>query len=140
MIKKFCELLFAKISNKNNTILYYDCVEIPPISLDKFLIRIKRFSFLEEYHIIYSLIYINRFLQNDFFLSERNIHKITAIAILSSHKFIEDNVYTFKYYSKVFGIELNELFDLEIFFLERIEWKLYVPDQEYENYKLLFKN
>jgi hypothetical protein len=138
MISIFCKILFSLILNGNNNNLYFDCVEIPKISLFNYVLRIKRFTYLEKYHIIYALIYIKRFLEKDFYLNNNNIHKITGIAIMLSHKFLEDQTYDSKYYSKVLGIEIKEMNILELIFLYQIDWKLFVSDDEFEKNDLLF--
>ena len=56
-------------------------------------------------------------------------------SILVSIKFNEDDYYENTFYAKVGGIELLEMNNLESTFLNDLEYKIYVKQEIYEDYR-----
>ena len=106
------------------------------LSLKDFLLYIQEFNDLENYILILAIIYLERFCEmSSIVLTEYNIHKLLFTSILLSIKNYEDNFYNNYYYSKIIGIELKELNNLEYSLLSILNFELFISKAEYEKYK-----
>ena len=107
----------------------------PAIPLLDYLRRILNFLKLDFSTLIIALIYIARICREKVFLNEYNIHRIMVIAIYIAYTYNEDKTYDNNYLSLVSGMNKNEMVTLEEDFLELIEFKLFVDDELYNQYK-----
>ena len=85
--------------------------------------------------LIISMIYIDRICKEKIFLNEYNIHRVMLIAIYIAYKYNEDCIYDNKYLALVSGISNAEMILLEQDFLELIDFKLYVNEETFKQYK-----
>jgi hypothetical protein len=109
--------------------------QIPKISIFDYLLRIQRYSGIEESTMILSLIYIDRICKKKgIVLSKYNIHRLLFIAILIAIKYNEDIIYDNLYYSKIGGVTKKELLILENEFLKLIDFNLFVSNKMYQKY------
>ena len=87
--------------------------------------------------LILSVIYIDRFCElNGYILSLKNIHRILLTACLLSIKFNEDINVNTKYYASVAGIPVQDLNNLEFYFIVKLQFSLFV---DFDNYKIYFE-
>ena len=77
---------------------------------------------------------------NRFILTNYNIHRILFISILTAIKYNEDSVYSNKYYSEVAGVSLKELNLMENSFIELLDFKLFVTEEEFKKYSFYLEN
>ena len=124
---------------KKHSILYS---EIPPkISIYDYASRIQKYCLIEKNTIILSLIYIDRICEiNSLLLTNYNIHRILLISILAAIKYVDDSVYSNKYYSEVAGVSLKELNLMENSFYELLDFELFVSEEEFEKYNFYLEN
>ena len=116
--------------------LLFNSLDYSILSLKDFLIFLEEYLGIENYILICSLIYIERYCnETSMILTETNIHKILYTSILISIKQIEDNYYDNNYYSKIIGIKNKDLNKLEYNFITKIDFKLYISKSEYLRYK-----
>ena len=117
--------LFKSFINKN----------IPSISVKDYILRLVKHSKINESTIIILLIYIDRICKiNNFFLTYYNIHKLILAAFIIAIKYNEDNYYSMLIYSKIGGVTIAELNNLEIEFLKLIKFNLFIPEMLYNKY------
>ena len=57
-----------------------------------------------------------------------------------SIKFNEDRYYDNKYYSKIAGVKVKELKQIEYKFLDLIDFKLFISEDEFLKYKIFLEN
>ena len=60
------------------------------------------------------------------------------ISILLAIKYNEDSIFENKFYAKVFGINLNELKELEYEFIKLIDFQFFINELEFNQYLLFF--
>ena len=85
---------------------------------------------------VLALIYIDRLIQNNnFVLSELNVHRVVITAILLAAKFFDDAYYNNAYYAKVGGVLVSEMNGLEVEFLFRINFSLHVKPEVFVKYQ-----
>ena len=122
------------IKNQKNNIFSYE--KIPKISILDYLIRIQKYSKIEENTLICSLIYLDRFaLSKKIIITRYNIHKILFLSIFSSLKWNEDLRYKIDYYCKISGIQKQDLFNLEEEFAEILKFNYYIKENIFNEYK-----
>ena len=122
-----------KNQHKDNSL--FSRQQIPKISIFDYLLRIQKYSGIEESTIIISLIYIDRICKKKgIVLSKYNIHRLIFTAILIAIKYNEDIIYDNLYYSKIGGVTKKELLILENEFLQLIDFNLFVSNKIYQKY------
>ena len=122
-----------KSTQKDNSLFFRK--QIPKISIFDYLLRIQKYSGIEDSTIIISLIYIDRICKKrGIALSKYNIHRLLFTAILIAIKFNEDIIYENLYYSKIGGVTKIELLMLENEFLKLIDFNLFVSNKIYQKY------
>ena len=110
----------------------------PGISLIDYLIRILKYVKIEYSTLIIAMIYIDRICKEKVFLNEFNIHRLMLISIYMAYTYNEDCIYDNKYLALVSGLSKSEMISLEEDFLDLIEFKLFVSDKIFEQYKKFF--
>ena len=109
---------------------------IPNITIKDYLTRIQFYSRMEKSTLILSLVQIDHFCKKaNLVLTYYNIHRILFTAILISIKYNEDKYYDNVFYSRIAGVELKELKEMEYSFLELSNFNVFVGHKEYEQYQ-----
>ena len=104
------------------------------ISIEDFIKLIYKNTKMSLSTLIISIIYIDKFCEiNKYILSLKNVHRILIASCLLSIKFNEDCIST-KYYSKIVGINDCDLNNLELYFYIKIQFSLFVDDDDYQRY------
>ena len=108
----------------------FTSLSIPSISLSDYLHRIWKYSKMDESSLIFALVYIDRMCtKNNIILTEFNVHRILFSSILIAIKFNEDKFFTNKYYSKIGGMELKQLNEMEMEFLVAINFHMFIENK-----------
>ena len=110
----------------------------PGISLLDYLRRILKYLKIEYSTLIIAMIYIDRICKEKVFLNEYNIHRIMLISIYIAYTYNEDCTYDNKYLALVSGLSKTEMVTLEEDFLDLIDFKLFVTEEIFEQYKKYF--
>ena len=104
------------------------------ISIEDFIKLIYKNTKMSLSTLIISIIYIDKFCEiNKYILSLKNVHRILIASCLLSIKFNEDCIST-KYYSKIIGINDCDLNNLELYFYIKLQFSLFVDDDDYQRY------
>jgi len=121
---------------------YYDSLgcKYPQISIENYLERIHNYIHFTSQELLISLIYLNRIYEKKFKIEHRNIHKLMALCIIIAQKYHEDCLYKNFHYSRVVGIDLNNLNKLEIDVLTLLDFNAYVTEDEYYMIYVLTQN
>ena len=120
---------------KSNKDFHFTIFIQPAISLLDYLRRILTFLKLDFSTLIIAMIYIDRICREKVFLNEFNVHRIMVISIYIAYIYNEDKTYDNNYLSLVSGMSKNEIVTLEEDFLELIEFKLFINDSLFNQYK-----
>ena len=110
----------------------------PPITLFDYLRRIIKYLNLEISTLIISMIYIDRICKEKVFINEYNIHRIMLISIYIAYTYNEDCIHDNNYLALVSGISKKEMVLLENEFLELIDFRLFVSNEIFDEYKKYF--
>ena len=120
---------------KSNKDFHFTIFIKPAIPLLDYLRRILTFLKLDFSTLIIAMIYIDRICREKVFLNEFNVHRIMVISIYIAYIYNEDKTYDNNYLSLVSGMSKNEIVTLEEDFLELIEFKLFINDSLFNQYK-----
>lgn len=83
------------------------------------------------------LIYVDRLqtLCPELLLSDMNCHRIIITALVAAIKYLDDEVFSNTHYARVGGVTPQEMNDLEINFLNAVNWDLHVSPEDYAVYE-----
>jgi hypothetical protein len=140
-LKKMSDLLTDICDeSKKETNLFYKPLKcfysnIPYISIKDYLEHIYKYSKINSSTIALILIYIDRICNvTKCKLSYYIIHKLILGAMILAIKYNEDVFCSLKFYAKLGGITLNELYNLEVNFISLINFNLFVSDELFSKY------
>lgn len=123
---------YSKIlTNDDNYETYFEKYFITcdkTISIEDYLKRLIMYLDISKNLIVVSTIYINR-LKIKF--NYNNYHKIILISLLVTNKFLEDDNINNKFWADCGGIPLDLLNKLERKFLIKINYNLYIREEEF---------
>ena len=120
---------------KKQSKLIFTAKSIPKISINDYLLRIQKYSNIENSTFIIALIYIDRICNyNNIQLNYRNIFKLILASTLVAIKFNEDVHYSLEVYAKIGGVQPSEMENLEFHFLILIKFALNVDKKLYDKY------
>ncbi|SPJ09029.1 cyclin [Plasmodium sp. DRC-Itaito] len=127
-----------KMNNRGvGKITSFHASKIPDISLKNYIERIGKYIGCSNECFVLLIIYLDRLIKihKDISLSLLCIHRLVITAAMISVKFFDDLYYSNSYYAKIGGVTTKELNKLEIYFLNLIDYKLFVSSQEYDFYR-----
>jgi len=90
--------------------------------------------------LILSMMNLDKLLTKKFILTSENIHKAFFICMMETQKYYEDENFKNKDYAKVCGITTDELLELELEFMNYMDFNINIKDEEYINYKNKLQN
>ena len=106
---------------------------------DFIILCYKRLDF-DEHLLILSMMIFEKILAKDFVLTEKNIHKVFFLCMMEVQKFYNDANFTNKNFAKLCGMSTEELLELELKFLDFIDYNMNILDDDYFKYKKKLKN
>ena len=112
---------------------------INKINLDNYIEKIVKHLDFDEHLLILSLMNLDKFLASNFVLSELNIQKVFFVCSMVTQKFYDDEIFTTKDYAKLCNVSVNELLEMEIYFLNSINFNLFIKDDDFNKYKRNFE-
>jgi hypothetical protein len=104
----------------------YDIIDKPTLSINKYSSRLYKYIICNPNVLEFVMYYLSVYINNKCIKANmNNIHKLFLTASTIAHKFWYDECYENKQLSKIGGVTTKELNELEIDFLNGIEWDLY---------------
>lgn len=96
---------------------------------------IKKFKFDDDL-LVLIMMNIDKIMSNhDFCLTYKNVNRIFYTCLMITQKYYEDNAMTNKCYADLVGITCDELLDMEMEYMNLVDYKLFIKDDEFKNYK-----
>ena len=78
---------------------------------------------------------IDKLLSKEFILTENNVKNVLFTSMVLTQKYYEDENFNDKDYSKIIGINTNELIKMQIEFLSLVDFSLHITDEKFAKYK-----
>ena len=115
---------------------------IPVLSLNKYLIRIMKYTECENNTLIVGYLYVMKLIQKEnFVLGINNVYRLLLGAIVLAKKFMEDIKYDNSYYCNIGGISNQELNLIEYSLFKRIDFGLNLQKKDVDKiYEQIFKS
>ena len=111
---------------------------IPALSLEKYLIRIIKYTEVENNILIVAYLYIIKLIKKEnFILSINNIYRLLLGSVALAKKVLEDLKYNNSYYCEIGGISLQEFNKIEFSLFVRLNYEVNPKIEEIEN---VYKN
>jgi hypothetical protein len=105
------------------------------IKIQDYLERLYIYGRMNISTILLMLIYIDRLCNiNKIKLSYKIIHKLMLSSLIVAIKYNEDEMYSLKFYAGFGGVSIEELEYLEICFISRINFNLFIKEDIYNKY------
>lgn len=144
----FCHSLIAPCGGKKlrgaaetlQVVTVFDSSAIPPVGIDKYLLRLSRTFQCSEATFVAALIIVDRLLQFDggrLPLTNRNVHRVFLGSLVVAVKYHEDLVYSNSHYAKAGGVHLREVNRLERLLLSALDFDLRISPEDYQCYEAM---
>lgn len=132
-----------KILGIRESLLEFSCAEHkePNISVKNYIDRIMRYAPATKEMYIVVIILIDRLIAMNpgMVLTGRNVHRLVVTAVVVASKMFDDFFFTNKYLAVVAGVSTEELNQLELRFLTKIRFSLFVKNEIFAEYRRLFE-
>lgn len=116
----------------------FDSSAIPPITINKYLMRLRSAFRCSDATFIAALIIVDRLLQYDggrLPLTMRNVHRVFLASLVVAVKYHEDLVYSNSHYARAGGVHLREVNRLERVLLAALDFDLRVDPEQFRIYE-----
>ena len=117
---------FSDISPKSNAEKY--------TLTDYFYFWVEKFEFRENL-LILTMMNIDKILSKQFILNSDNVKNLLFTCMVVTQKYYEDVIFNDKDYSKIGGYKTEELINMEVEFLELLDFSLHIKGEEFIKYK-----
>jgi hypothetical protein len=105
--------------------------KIPVLSLNKYLVRIMKYTESENNTLIVSYLYIKKLIKiENFILGINNVYRLLLGAVILAKKVLEDIRYENSYYCNIGGITNSELNQIEYSLFSRLDFNLNLKMEE----------
>ena len=111
------------------------CCELDKYEIEDFIIQCYKKMGFSLNLLVLAMMNLDKLLASDFILSYTNVHKVFFICMMETQKYYDDVSFTNKNYAKICGITTDELLELEIEFMNHIDFNLYIKEEDFLKYK-----
>ena len=121
--------------SSNKKILLFMLKKVPSISIKDFLIRLLKYSKINDSTFVYILIIIDRFCRKYMIkINYYNIYKLILVSLVIAVKLNEDEYYSSEFYAKIGGISKVEMNKLEYELSVMINFDFFVKEELFYKY------
>ena len=117
----------------------YHCCILEELSIQDFVVLCYKSLCFDAHMMILAMMNFDKILAKNFILTEKNIHKTIFICMMEVHKFYNDVTFKNKDYAKLCGISTKELLELELQFMEYVDFNMNISDENYFLYEKRLK-
>ena len=108
--------------------------KIPNLSLEKFLVRIVKYTEAENNTLIVAYLYIIKLIEKEnFILTINNMYRLLLGSVVLAKKIMEDICYQNSYYCEIGGLSLQELNMIEFNLFIRINFEVNSKKEDVDN-------
>ena len=135
LYEKISIFIHKNLHQIDNEINCYRAREIPPISIEKYIIRLYTYSKISDVSHICSLILLDRILKaTNIKLNMFNFHRLYCISLRIASKIFDEYFKDNSSFASISGLSLQELNYLEKEYLRNIQWNLFIDFNTYSYY------
>ena len=111
------------------------CCELDKYDFEDYIIHCYRNLSFSSDLLILSMMILDKLLSKNFILTPVNIHKIFFLCMMETQKYYSDENYKNKDYAKIGGMTADELLELELEFMNYMDFNIFIKDEDYKKYK-----
>ncbi|CAD8092441.1 unnamed protein product [Paramecium sonneborni] len=113
---------------------------VPSISIQSYIQRIAKYTHCNSVCFVFALIYLDKVqeMHQNLILNSHCIHRYELVILLSimvAIKYYDDEYFKNEYYAKVGGLSLKEINQLEMEFLDLLNYELFIQKEVFEVYE-----
>lgn len=131
-----------KKNNKNKLILkdnIFYLEDLPPISLEKFIQHLVKYTQMDISTLILAIIYMDEFCEKfKYILTLNNIYRLILISAFIGLKYNEDIYVNEKSYASIAGVSVEDLKYLEFQMCVALDFSFFVKSELYQQYFIYF--
>ncbi len=131
-----------KKNNKNKLILkdnIFYLEDLPPISLEKFIQHLVKYTQMDISTLILAVIYMDEFCEKfKYILTLNNIYRLILISAFIGLKYNEDIYVNEKSYASIAGVSVEDLKYLEFQMCVALDFSFFVKSELYQQYFIYF--
>ena len=101
---------------------------------DYFYYWIKKLDFNENL-LLLTMKNLDKLLAKDFILTDDNVKNILFTCMIITQKNFEDENFNDKDYAKILEVSTKDIINMQVVFLDYIDFSLYISDEEFNKYK-----
>ena len=101
---------------------------------DYFYYWIKKLDFNENL-LLLTMKNLDKLLAKDFILTDDNVKNILFTCMIITQKNFEDENFNDKDYAKILEVSTKDIINMQVEFLDYIDFSLYISDEEFNKYK-----
>ena len=102
---------------------------------DFFIFCAKKFK-IDDDILVLTMMNIDKIISNNNFqLTYQNINRFFYTCLMVTQKYYEDNSYNNKSYADLVGISCDELLDMEMEYMNLVDYQLFIKEDEFQKYK-----
>ena len=117
----------------------YHCCIIEELSVVDFVILCYKSLNFDAHMMILAMMILDKILAKNFVLTEKNVHKTFFICMMEVHKFFNDVTFRNNDYAKLCGISTKELLQLELEFMDFVDYNMNITEENYFAYEKKMK-
>lgn len=107
--------------------------KIPNLTIKEYIIRIRKYSDIEDLTLICVFIYIKKFIEkNNYIILINNIYSILLAACTIAIKFHEDSNYKNSYIANIGGLDLKTMNKIEYYFYVLLRFDLNINEEDFK--------
>ena len=114
---------------------YFHAVEVPKITISAYVDRINKYARCSKSALVTATIYLCRVFAKhpEIPVVHKTIHRLLIAAVTVAAKFCDDFHLLNLAYAKIGGVTVKEMWRLEVYFLNLLDFKLFVTEEEYHD-------
>ena len=102
---------------------------------DFFIFCAKKFK-IDDNILVLTMMNIDKIISNNnFLITYQNINRFFYTCLMVTQKYYGDNSYNNKLYAELVGISCEELLDMEMEYMNLVNYQLFIKDDEFKKYK-----
>ncbi|CAD8088705.1 unnamed protein product [Paramecium sonneborni] len=118
----------------------FHALRIPSISIQSYIQRIAKYTNCNSVCFVFGLIYLDKVqeMHQNIILNSNCIHRyelVILFSIMVAIKYYDDEYFKNEYYAKVGGLSLKEINQLEMEFLDLLNYELFIEKEVFEVYE-----
>ena len=115
------------------------CCILEELSIQDFVVLCYKSLCFDAHMMILAMMNLDKILAKNFVLTEKNVHKTFFICMMEVHKFFNDVTFRNNDYAKLCGISTKELLQLELEFMDFVDYNMNITEENYFAYEKKMK-